>query len=151
MGREKRPTTFESIDNLSQVATALEVSATTKEIFHRPDKGWLRSVRQLYGLNLNEIALRRNIAPQVLLRAEVAESQDRITIKNLRAIADAMGFDLFYCLIPRDSPAGEALNARISEALLQGSLDAPKAEMVRALMMDGKDRKPTEKRLMKRP
>lgn len=145
MGREKRPTTLESIRDLAEVAAALEVSATAKDIFRRPQKGWLRSVRQLYALNLSEISARRNIAPQVLLRAEVSELQDRITIRNLRVIADAMGFDLFYCLIPRGSSAREALEARISEAVLHGSLDPLQAEMVKALMGDAAGRKPIER------
>jgi hypothetical protein len=151
MGRQKRPTTLESIRDLTQVAAALEASTTAKDIFSRPEKGWLRSVRQLYGLNLSEIASRRNIAPQVLLRAEVAELQDRITIKNLRAIADAMGFDLFYCLVPRGDSARAALKARISEVVLQGALDTAKDDMERALIMDALDRKPAKRRLKKLP
>lgn len=146
MGREKHPTTLKSIRDLSKVVAALEVSAKAKEILCRPQKGWLRTVRQLYGLNLNEIAARRNIAPQVLLRAEVAELEDRITIKNLRAIADAMGFDLLYGLAPRrESSAREALQARISEAVLQGSLDESLAQAMKALVADAIGLGSTEK------
>ena len=127
------------IQSLAPVVVALRLSADAKNIFRRPKKGWLRSVRHLYDLKLSEVAARRGITQQALLRAEVAEVQEGITIKNLRAIADAMGFDFCYCLIPRDRPPEKEWDARVAEAGARNMLDKGAADIVRALFADGAD------------
>ena len=139
MGRQKQPTALEVVRDMTQTAAALHLSVEAKSVFGRPASGWLRSTRQLYGLSLAEIASRRNITQQVLLRAEVAEAEERITIKNLRAIADAMGFDIIYCLVPRDRSPWDALEERTEDAVRREMLDGPQAEMVRLMIGEALD------------
>ncbi len=67
----------------------------------RPPKGWIRALRQALGLSSAELARRLGTSRQLPLQLEKAEAEDRITLKSLRAAANALDCDLVYALVPR--------------------------------------------------
>ena len=67
----------------------------------RPSRGWIRAVRQALGLSAVTLASRLGSSRQLPLQLEKSEAEDRITLKSLRAVADALGCDLVYALVPR--------------------------------------------------
>jgi predicted DNA-binding mobile mystery protein A len=67
----------------------------------RPAKGWLRAVREATGISSSEVARALKTSRQFPLQLEKAEENDRITLKSLRAAADALGCDLVYALVPK--------------------------------------------------
>jgi predicted DNA-binding mobile mystery protein A len=68
---------------------------------HRPQKGWVRAVREALGVSSTELARRLGSARQLPLQFEKAEAEDRITLRSLRAAANALDCDLVYALVPR--------------------------------------------------
>src|SRR5580658_2841832 len=72
------------------------------EIPQAPRDGWIRAIREALGLSLEDLAQRLGLASRTtahqLERAEVSET---ITLRRLRAAADALGCDLAVVLIPR--------------------------------------------------
>jgi predicted DNA-binding mobile mystery protein A len=85
-----------------QLDRALEPFRTAKTSA-RPRKGWLRAIRQALGMSARELGLRLGTSRQRPLQLEMAEADDRITLKSLRAAADALDCDLVYALVPRSS------------------------------------------------
>ena len=67
----------------------------------RPPRGWLRSVREALGTSQQKVALAANVKRESLIGFEKAEAGDRITLRNLRRVADAMGCDLVYAIVPK--------------------------------------------------
>ena len=67
----------------------------------RPHKGWVRAIREAIGLSSGDIAAKMGTSRQLIIKQENAESQDRITLKSLRALANALDCDLVYALVPR--------------------------------------------------
>src|SRR5258708_18369571 len=67
----------------------------------RPPKGWLRAIREAAGISASEVARMIKTSRHLRLQLERAEAEDRITIKSLRAAANALGCELVYALVPR--------------------------------------------------
>jgi predicted DNA-binding mobile mystery protein A len=67
----------------------------------RPSGGWLASVREALGLTLDEVAQRLGTLRPNVLRFEKNEAGDRITLHNLRRVAEAMDCQLVYALVPK--------------------------------------------------
>jgi transcriptional regulator with XRE-family HTH domain len=68
----------------------------------RPKRGWMRIFRNGARLSAGEVARRMGVSRHLPLQFEKAEANDSITLRSLRSMADAMGFDLVYGLIPKD-------------------------------------------------
>jgi predicted DNA-binding mobile mystery protein A len=67
----------------------------------RPHKGWVRAIREAIGLSSSDLAAKIGTSRQLIIQQENAESQDRITLKSLRALALALDCDFVYALVPR--------------------------------------------------
>ncbi len=78
----------------------------------RPLKGWIRALRQALGVSSGELARRLGTSRQLPLQMEKAEAEDRITLKSLRAAANALDCDLVYALVPRADTMQELIEGR---------------------------------------
>jgi len=67
----------------------------------RPQKGWLRAIREATGISLREMASRLKRTPTLAAKLEKSESEYRITLASLRDAADALGCQLVYALVPK--------------------------------------------------
>jgi predicted DNA-binding mobile mystery protein A len=67
----------------------------------RPSKGWIRTIRLALGISSGELARRLGTSRQLPLQLEKGEAEDRITLKSLRAAANALDCDLVYAFVPR--------------------------------------------------
>ena len=77
-----------------------DVLATAK-IPSRPRIGWIASIRQALGMSKTQLAKRINVARQSLDDLESNELKETITLASMRNVADALGCDLKYVLVPR--------------------------------------------------
>lgn len=73
----------------------------------RPSGGWLASVREALGLSLAEIGRRLRLPRQNIQKFERGEAADRVTLGTLRRVADAMGCELVYVLLPKSGSFAE--------------------------------------------
>jgi predicted DNA-binding mobile mystery protein A len=85
---------------LKQLDRSLEPYKAAQKIA-RPSKGWIRAIRQALGVSSGELARRLGTSRQLPLQLEKSEAEDRITLKSLRAAANALDCDLVYALVPR--------------------------------------------------
>jgi len=83
---------------LSQLDRALP---NVRELPPRPTTGWLASIREALGLTLEEIGRRIHASRQAVQQFEKAEADDRITLAALRRVAEAIGCELKYALVPK--------------------------------------------------
>jgi predicted DNA-binding mobile mystery protein A len=67
----------------------------------RPSQGWIRAIREAIGVSAGEVGRILGVSRQLPLQFERAEVEDSITLKSLRAVANALDCDLVYALAPR--------------------------------------------------
>jgi predicted DNA-binding mobile mystery protein A len=67
----------------------------------RPVKGWVRAIREAIGVSSADLARKLGTSRQLVVQQEKAEAEDRITLKSLRTLANALDCDLIYALVPR--------------------------------------------------
>lgn len=80
----------------------------------RPSQGWLKSIREALGRTQRQQAQRLGITGPSLHKSEKAEAEDRITLGQLRKLADGLDCDLVYALVPRQ-PISEVVQQRARE------------------------------------
>lgn len=85
--------------------------AAAKDLPPRPAAGWIASVREALGFSLAEIGRRIRVPRQNVQVFERAEAEDRITLGTLRRVAEAMGCDLKYALVPKSGSFAELAEA----------------------------------------
>jgi len=82
----------------------------------RPPKGWIRAIREALGLSSAELAERMKANRSLIVQQEKAEAEDRITLKSLRAFANALDCDLLYAFVPRADNLQTLVEARARAA-----------------------------------
>ena len=82
--------------------------------FARPQRGWLRAMREGLGMTTRQLAQRMGRAQSVIVDAEKSEARDSITLASLRLAAEAMDCVLVYAIVPK-APIDEMLRARATE------------------------------------
>lgn len=101
---------------LKQLAATLDKFTDAKQTA-RPVRGWLRAVREALGVSQQEVAIASKVKRQSIIGFEKAEASDRITLRNLRRVADAMGCELVYAIVPKAGSIEELAEQRMrSEA-----------------------------------
>ncbi|HTA87414.1 MAG TPA: mobile mystery protein A [Silvibacterium sp.] len=96
---------------LKQLDRNLEPYQAVRKI-PRPSRGWIRTIRQALGVSSGELARRLGTSRQLPLQLEKGEAEDRITLKSLRAAANALDCDLVYALVPRADSMQELIENR---------------------------------------
>ena len=84
---------------LKQLDRSLEPYQVVRNV-PRPSKGWIHTIRQALGVSSGELARRLGTSRQLPLQLEKGEAEDRITLKSLRAVANALDCDLSICICP---------------------------------------------------
>ncbi|MBI3645232.1 MAG: mobile mystery protein A [Acidobacteriales bacterium] len=103
---------------IGQLDRALKPYLAVKD-WPRPQKGWIRAIREATGVTVREMAKRLRKAPSLAVYLEKSEAEYRITLGSLREAADALGCQLVYALVPKTGSiqelSEERARARASE------------------------------------
>jgi len=67
----------------------------------RPSRGWLKLIREALGRTERQQAQRLGISGATLHKSEQSEAEDRISLGQLRKLADGLDCELVYALVPR--------------------------------------------------
>jgi predicted DNA-binding mobile mystery protein A len=96
---------------LAQLHRALTPFLAAKES-PRPQRGWIRAIREATGITVRDLAKRLRKAPSVAAHLEGSEAEYRITLGSLREAADALGCQLVYALVPKSGSIHELAEER---------------------------------------
>jgi predicted DNA-binding mobile mystery protein A len=69
----------------------------------RPKEGWLRTLRKALGMSSPQIARLLGVSKAQASQMERMEIEDRITLKQLRKVAEKLDCELVYAIVPRSS------------------------------------------------
>lgn len=131
---------------LSQLDRSL---SGAKNLPPRPSGGWIASVREALGLSLAEIGRHLRAPRQTVQKFERAEATDRITLGTLRRVADALGCDLVYALVPKlgsfaelaERPARESAARDVQRVVHTMALENQKPDNASRLIEDEAQRR----------
>jgi len=101
---------------LKQLTSQLDPSQLVQAV-QRPAGGWLKAVREALGLSLKVVAGRLKLSPQAIHQLEKSEAGGTISLRQLEAVAGAMGCRVVYSLVPRQGSLADLANAGRDEAL----------------------------------
>lgn len=66
-----------------------------------PHEGWLKTIRKLLGMTVEQLAIRSNVSRQRILQIEKDEVLKHLTMQTLEKVADNLNCTLVYALIPK--------------------------------------------------
>lgn len=69
----------------------------------RPPSGWIKAIREGLGMAATHLAERLGVTTSTVTRLEGSEADDTISLASLRRAAEALGCELHYALVPRQS------------------------------------------------
>lgn len=85
----------------------------------RPSTGWIKAVREGLGMAAAHLAARLGVATSTVTRLERSEADDTISLATLRRAAEALGCELHYALVPKESLADTLENRAMAVARQQ--------------------------------
>ena len=88
----------------------------------RPASGWIRAVRDGLGMAATHLATRLGVATSTITRLETSEAEDTISLATLRRVAETLGCELHYALVPKQSLSDTLKNRAM--ALARQQMDA---------------------------
>jgi len=77
----------------------------------RPQKGWVRAVRNALGMTAKQMAERLGVSQPRITELEKAEISGSITLRSLERAAEALGCRVVYALVP-ERPLADSLQKR---------------------------------------
>ncbi|MFG1280313.1 mobile mystery protein A [Xanthobacter autotrophicus] len=77
----------------------------------RPERGWIRAIRESIGMTTGQFAKRLGVAQPRVAALERAEANEVVTLKSLRQAAEALDCVFVYALVPK-APLEEVVKAR---------------------------------------
>ncbi len=95
----------------------------------RPGVGWIASIRQALGMSKTQLANRIGVTPPSVFELESNEVKETITLSSLSKVADALGCDLQYVLVPR-RPLGKLIS---EQALKKATMKLGRVNQSQAL------------------
>jgi predicted DNA-binding mobile mystery protein A len=107
---------------LSQLTRSLSAfEAARQEV--RPQRGWLRAIREGLGLSLEDVGKKLGQSRRRIQEFEKAESKDRTTLRSLRRVAAALDCELVYAIVPKSGTITELAERRARAQATEDVLD----------------------------
>lgn len=79
-----------------------------------PARGWLKEIREALGLTERQQAAHVGVTGAALHKSEQSEADERISLGQLRKMADHLDCDLVYALVPR-KPLAKVVQRRAQQ------------------------------------
>jgi predicted DNA-binding mobile mystery protein A len=102
-------------------------SAVGFRLFKKPKEGWVRTIRTALGMSGAQLGERMGLSRNRISVLERKEVEGDITLNQLQELAEQLGCDLTYALVPK-KPIEEMIDDRAT-AIASRSLDANSQNM----------------------
>jgi predicted DNA-binding mobile mystery protein A len=97
---------------LQQYRTIVDNAAAGHASLKTPPEGWLRTARKALGMSGAELAKKMGVTRARITQAEHAELTGSLTLKSVRATAEAMGCRFVYAIIPSSGRVEDIIMAQ---------------------------------------
>ena len=69
-----------------------------------PKQGWIKTLREYYGMSVRVLAKRIGLAQSRVTAVEQAEVEGALNLDTLKRFANSLNCDLVYVFVPRENP-----------------------------------------------
>ena len=98
-----------------QYQATVDTAATNIRAIPHPPEGWLRTVRKALGISGAQLARRIGVTRALVSQTEKNEAAGTATLKTLQQMAEAMGCNLVYAIVPMTGTTEEIIAQRAKE------------------------------------
>lgn len=88
---------------LRQIDRALGLWQPAAQRSKRPSIGWVKTIRKALGMTATQLGKRLGLTRMRIVQLERGEINDAISLRTLKAVAEAMECELIYAIIPKIS------------------------------------------------
>jgi predicted DNA-binding mobile mystery protein A len=85
-----------------QLDSRLQDAAALHSRLTPPPKGWIRAIRESFGMTTSQLARRMDLTQATVTEMEKSEAKGGIRLSTLRRAAEAMNCTLVYALVPKE-------------------------------------------------
>lgn len=78
-------------------------TSSLRTYFSKPEKGWVREIREALGMTLAKLGERCELATSTIAQVERREVSGNVTVESLRKTAEAMNCEFVYMFVPKTS------------------------------------------------
>lgn len=75
--------------------------AIKKVIIEKPTQGWIKTIREIFGMTTTQLAQRIGVSQPRIINME--KNENNIKISTMEKIADSLNCNFFYTFIPREN------------------------------------------------
>ena len=124
------------------------ISLLNADVFTRPPRGWVKAIREAFGMTTAQLAKRLGVSQPRVVGIEQAEVSGAITLDSLERAAHALDCQLVYVLVPR-KPLDALIEERAAR-LATMRLESTRHTMsLEAQTVDARDEDEQRKRLIR--
>jgi predicted DNA-binding mobile mystery protein A len=116
-----------------------QLSNVRRHLVTPPSGGWIKTIREALGMNLETLGQRLGVTRQTAHQLEAAEVDGSITLRRLRAAANALECDVAVVLVPR-VPLENLVNDRARHVATQQLKRVAHSMAMEAQAIDDKHR-----------
>jgi predicted DNA-binding mobile mystery protein A len=95
-----------------QYRSIVDNAAASAVSLKTPPEGWLRTVRSALGMSGADVANKLKVTRARVTQAEHAELSGGVTLKSMKATAEAMGCRFVYAIIPSSGRIEDIITAQ---------------------------------------
>jgi len=81
----------------------------------KPKLGWIKTIRTSLSMPLSFVASKLGVSQQGVAKLEKGEMEETISLKSLRQLAEAMGCEFHYVIIPHGKSLKKIIEKRAEE------------------------------------
>ncbi|MEZ4687837.1 MAG: mobile mystery protein A [Bacteroidia bacterium] len=77
-----------------------------------PERGWVHAIRTTLNMTMDQLGNKLGITRQGVKRIEESEANGTIKLNSLKEVAEAMGLQLVYALVPQNGTIDELIESK---------------------------------------
>lgn len=83
----------------------------------RPNVGWVKTIREALSMSSQQLANRLGLSRARVAQLEHAENNDGVTLRTLKEVADALGCEFVYAIVPKGNSTLEEIIKKRAEQI----------------------------------
>ncbi|KPA23705.1 helix-turn-helix protein [Shimia sp. SK013] len=98
-----------------RLARFLDHASQRAEDWPVPEGGWILTMRRALGMSAEHVAQRKGVSRNAVYQAERSEKEGAVSLKQMQKLAEAMGGQFVYAIVPKEPV--EKLKLRQAQAV----------------------------------
>lgn len=108
---------------IKQLDSQLKEWQVLRNKYGTPTIGWIKTLRTALSMSAEQFASRLGLTRARINQLENSEAHDAVTLRTLKAAANAIGCELIYAIVPKGSLTLEEIISKRAEQLAKETIE----------------------------